>query len=345
MQRICSALGEVGHDVTLVGRRRSTSAVAEFAEFTTHRFPCIFQSGALFYMELNLRIFFYILFHEMEVLVAVDLDTILPVTLAGKIKKLPVVFDAHEWFTEVPELIDRLQIKKIWHLIEDFSLPKTSLRFTVNQSLAEIFQAKFNLKFGVIRNVPEATPGKFESKNIKKTILYQGALNKGRGIEPSICAMRHLPDYELWIVGEGDLSRELRELTTEKNVGEQVKFLGYQSPDALKRITPQAHIGLNLLEGTSLNYYYSLANKFFDYMHAGIPSVNMEFPEYAMILAQHPCGAMIEHCDAERIADAVRAICEDEPVYQDMVKAAQMASSHYQWGVEKKKLVEMFDDI
>ena len=343
MQRICGALGEAGHDVRLVGRRKRSSPNVKFDHFDTQRFNCFFNRGALFYAELNVRIFFYILFNKMDVAVAVDLDTILSVVLAGRLRKLAIVFDAHEWFTEIPELIGRPRVKNIWRRIEQYCIPKTTLRYTVNQSLADIFEKTFTLSFEVIRNVPVGTA---ESKGVKaseNTILYQGALNKGRGIEASIRAMALLDDYHLWIVGEGDLSQDLRQLSTDLKLDGRVHFLGYKKPAALKLITQQVHVGLNLLEGESKNYYYSLANKFFDYMHAGIPSINMKFPEYENILNKFPCGQMIAACNPESIAESVRAICAHEDQYNKMVTTAKLASTKYRWELEKLKLVELYN--
>ena len=77
---------------------------------------------------------------------------------------------------------------------------------------------------------------------------------------------------QLWLVGEGDLSVKLRELVKSYKLDQKVKFKGYLKPTELPEITAKATIGLNLLENTSLNYYYSLANKAFDYIQAEIPA-------------------------------------------------------------------------
>ena len=44
-------------------------------------------------------------------------------------------------------------------------------------------------------------------------------------------------------------------------------------PEELRLITAEAYIGINLVENNGLSNYLSLANKFFDYIHAGIPQL------------------------------------------------------------------------
>ena len=135
--------------------------------------------------------------------------------------------------------------------------------------------------------------------------MYLGVLNKGRGIEIAIEALKELPEYNLILVGEGDNSQELRESAKGyKNI----QFLGYRRPDELSAILNQASIGLNILQAESLNYKLSLANKFFDYMHAGLPSINMAYPEYKHIINQHQVGLMINNYHKNDLISAIRAL-------------------------------------
>ena len=357
MQRITGALAEAGYAVTLVGRKKRNSVKLEIDQIDIHRFKCFFNSGALFYMEINIRIFWHVLFNKMDAVCAVDLDTIAGVTSAARFKNIPVVFDAHEWFTEVPELIGRNRVRNVWKKIETIFVPKSTARYTVNDSLAQIFSKQFNIPFDVVRNVPAVSnyaPPKMPehsdahtavTRELQKVILYQGALNKGRGIEASILAMKQLDEFELWLVGEGDLSQFLRAMVDQENLSDRVKFLGYKTPNELKAITASAYLGLNLLEGESQNYYYSLANKFFDYMQAGVPSLNMRFPEYERILSDYPCGCMIDMCEPMAISSIVLELAKDEKQYKDMVQSSIEARIIFNWDIEKEHLIEIWKRV
>jgi hypothetical protein len=51
----------------------------------------IFRRGFLFYKFFNIRLFFHIIFNKYDILVANDLDTLLPNFIVSKIKRLPLV--------------------------------------------------------------------------------------------------------------------------------------------------------------------------------------------------------------------------------------------------------------
>ncbi|HOY20192.1 MAG TPA: glycosyltransferase, partial [Haliscomenobacter sp.] len=288
MMRICRSLSAAGHQVTLVGRLRRKSPSLPETSYQQVRLRCWFDRGKLFYLEYNLRLFIWLLRHKFEVYTAIDLDTILPNLAIARIKGKKIHYDAHEYFSEVPEVVDRPSIKRIWEAVARFAIPRVDAAYTVGPALAQIFQARYGIPFQVIRNVPTrmaSTPQRLNSTH--QVILYQGVLNQGRGLEIAIAAMQQIDGAELWLAGEGDLSTALRQLATDLHLEHKVKFLGYLTPEDLRAITTQATIGLNLLENRGLSYYYSLANKAFDYVQAEVPSIQMKFPEYIALQEEH----------------------------------------------------------
>src|SRR5688572_4439375 len=100
MQKICRSLVKAGYEVELVGRERDFSIALSEEPFQQTRLKCIFNKGKLFYVEYNLRLLFYLTFSQFEAACAIDLDTIVPVCIIGKLKGAKLVYDAHEYFTE-----------------------------------------------------------------------------------------------------------------------------------------------------------------------------------------------------------------------------------------------------
>jgi glycosyltransferase involved in cell wall biosynthesis len=118
--------------------------------------------------------------------------------------------------------------------------------------------------FYVIRNIAPSYPSISSSKSIlerERIILYQGALNVGRGLEMLLDAMKQLPSWQLWLAGEGDLSDWIKEYV-QHQFNDRVKLIGWVKPRDLPALISQAKIGINLREQGSLNDYYSLPNKF-----------------------------------------------------------------------------------
>ena len=155
MQRICGSLANAGYEVTLLGRKLKNSKKLSEFNFNQQRLYCFFTKGKLFYLEYNIRLFFFFLFlRKYDAICAVDLDTLLAATLAAKIRRKKLIYDAHEYFTEVPEVVERPRIKKIWEWVAKTCIHRCDACYTVCQSLSAEFKKHYGKDFEVIRNLP-----------------------------------------------------------------------------------------------------------------------------------------------------------------------------------------------
>ncbi len=345
MYRIASSLVKAGHVVTLVGRVLPESAPLRAQGYEQQRLRCWFRRGFLFYAEYNLRLFAWLLRQPADAFGAVDLDTLLAVCAAGVLRQMPVVFDAHEYFTEVPELSGRPIVKWVWTMIGRLCVPFCRQAYTVGPMLADIFSRQYRRPFGVVRNVPLAQREPLALPPVPPpfVLLYQGALNEGRGVEALLEAMRHLPNTVLWLAGEGDLSASLRQKAAQLALGERVRFLGRLHPEKLRALTPKAWLGVNLMDGQqSLSYYYSLANKFFDYVQAGVPVLTMNFPEYRALNTQYAVAHLIGELSPAAIVEAVRYLQENPDAYQRLRQATLQARTAWVWEREEPTLLALW---
>lgn len=346
MQKIATSLANAGYDVLLLGRKRKHSLPLKPAIYKQHRLNCFFDKGKFFYIEFNIRLFFYLLFNSFDIVNAIDLDTILPCYLVSSIKSKPCVYDAHEYFTEVPEVINRPFTQKIWQAIEQFIVPKLKHCYTVSDSIAQLFEAKYQTRFQTIRNVPYLLdqPVTADSTiNKERYILYQGALNKGRGLAQLIEAMQWI-DCKLVLVGEGDLSEELRTQVQTLQLQEKIIFKGFIAPENLNTITQNAYIGINVSENLGLSYYYSLNNKCFDYIHAHLPSITNNFPEYQQINSKHEVAVMCE-LTTQNLVQAIHSLLTDEHLHARLVANCENAKLEYNWQKESQKLLMIYRGV
>ena len=350
MQRICSTLSAEGHEVTLVGRFRKTSPLLPAADYRQIRLVCWFDKGKLFYLEYNVRLFWWLLFQKsFDVYTGIDLDTIMPCLGVARLKGKKCYYDAHEYFSEVPEVVDRPLTKRIWELVARICIPRVDRAYTVGPALAQIFQERYGIPFQVVRNMPlqkknaapASTPQPLNPSTLP-IILYQGVLNAGRGLETAITAMQKIEGAALWLAGEGDLSQELRQLAKDLQVENKVHFLGYLTPVELRSVTQQASIGLNLLENRGLSYYYSLANKAFDYVQAGVPSIQMNFPEYLALQEEHRVFYLLNRLEVEVLVLALEHLLGDNDLYLVLQENCKKAAVGWCWEQEKEKLIAIY---
>ncbi|MGY3089429.1 glycosyltransferase involved in cell wall biosynthesis [Hymenobacter sp. UYAg731] len=357
MQRICGSLAAAGYRVQLVGWQRPASPPLTPQSYQQHRLRGWFQQGKLFYLEYNLRLFIYLLGQRAAAWCACDLDTALPVWLRARLGGQPFVYDAHELFTEVPEVVARPAVQRIWRWVEGFIVPRARLAYTVGPALARVFEQRYGRPFAVVRNVSrlrtdEVLPPAPDAAPPAGYILYQGALNVGRGLESLIDAMPQVAG-RLVICGEGDLSAALREraerlgLLASRSYPEgKVEFRGFVLPEALREVTRYAAVGIMLLENIGLSYYYSLANKFFDYVHAGIPQVLIDFPEYRALNDQFDVAELVTDLAPATLAAALNRLLRDEPArYQHLAENCRRAAPQLSWQHEEQVLLKLFAEL
>lgn len=350
MQRICGSLARHGHQVLLVGREWPASLPLTLQPYEQHRLRCWTSKGKLFYVEFNIRLLFFLLGQRAGAWCAIDLDTALPVWLRAKLSRQPFVYDAHELFTEVPEVVARPGVRRMWRAIERFIVPRARLAYTVGPALARVFEARYGRPFAVVRNISQLEeaelPAAPAAAPASGYILYQGALNAGRGLEVLLEAMPRVAG-RLVVCGEGDLSAALRVQADRLGLlaSGQVEFRGFVLPDDLRAVTRHATVGVMLLENQGLSYYYSLANKFFDYLHAGIPQLIVDFPEYRHLNQQYEVAEVVELTPAA-VAIALNRLLRDEPArYQQLAANCRHARQELNWQREEQHLLALYEAL
>ena len=352
MQRICGSLAAAGYRVQLVGWQRPASPPLTPQLYQQHRLRGWFQKGKLFYLEYNLRLLMYLLGQRAAAWCACDLDTALPLWLRARLSGQPLVYDAHELFTEVPEVVARPAVQRLWRAIEKFIVPRARLAYTVGPALARLFETRYGRAFGVVRNVSRYEPAPF-LETTGSYILYQGALNVGRGLEQLLDAMP-LVAGRLVLCGEGDCSAALRAqaarlglLASGSDPVGKVEFRGFVLPAELREVTRQAAVGIMLLENVGLSYYYSLANKFFDYVHAGIPQVLIDFPEYRALNDAFDVAELVPDLAPATLAAALNRLLPggDAARYQHLAANCRRAAPHLSWQQEAQELQRLWAGV
>lgn len=349
VNRIATSLKKLPSAISIIGvlRKGSLSVTSDFGVHIK-RIRLLFQKGPMFYAEFNTKLFFCLLFNKADIVVANDLDTLPAVFFACSVKRIPVVYDSHEYFTGLPELVNRPFIKGIWHRIERAFLPRMKYAYTVSSPIASRYRETYGIKLKVIRNLPYRIMNVHESNEPgepERRIIYQGALNMGRGLELAVSAMKYMTNCRLLIAGSGYLEAELRELTESTGVSGKVQFLGLLPPDELVKYTMNAHLGISLEENTSLNYFYALPNKVFDYIQARIPVLVSDIPGMAAIVQKYEVGMVTEAKDPRTLSKVFALMLFDEQQRSKWKTKLDQAASELCWENEEPELLELYREV
>ena len=343
MIRICTSLAKEKYTVTLVGIKLKSSIPLIVQPFHQKRLPCLFTRGKAFYIEYNLRLLFFLFFQRIHCICAIDLDTILPCYAVSVMRKIPRVYDAHELFCEMKEVVTRPRIYSFWKRIEKFALPKFPLGYTVSQPIADEFRKLYNLKYAVVRNFPVWEPLQIPQKR-ERYILYQGAVNHGRSFETLIPAMAYV-DCPLLIFGDGNFMHEARHLVAVHKLQDKVIFKGKVPPAQLKDITRTAWIGVTIFENNGLSNYLSLGNRFADYIHAGIPQLCVNYKVYQELNNRHPVAVLIDDLSPGSIAAELNRLLKDDTLYTTLQNNCLKARDELNWQQEEKTLSYLYKTL
>lgn len=355
VHRTCSTLNELGFDVLLVGRKMRGSLPLKPRVYETLRMNLLIAKGPFFYAEYNLRLFLLLLFKKVDILHANDLDTLLANRLIQRLKNIDLVYDSHEYFTEVPELAEGSFAKRVWLSIEESIFPKLKNVLTVNQSIASIYNKLYGVDLKVMRNVPIS--GKFNSEikvksrsdlglpQDKKIILLQGAgINADRGAEEMIDAMNWI-DALFLIVGSGDVIIDLKEKVKNLNLSSKVMFTGRVPFEELISFTKVADVGVTLDKDSNLNYRYSLPNKIFDYFQADLPVVASDLIEVRGVIDEYQAGIILSSHEPRIMASEINDFLNDTTRFKQTKKNVQKAKAELIWENEKEVLISCYDTI
>ncbi|KGL62789.1 glycosyltransferase [Polaribacter sp. Hel1_85] len=345
VHKICSYLIKKGFEVVVYGRILPNTFLVK-RDYKIIRKRHFFNHNFLFYAEYNIRLFFYTLFRKYNYIISNDLDTLPACFFVSKLKNIDLVYDSHELFSEGPELQGRKFVQNFWRKLEDYFLPKINKSYTVSQSISEFYDEKYHNRMGVIRNIPFKNDNK-EIEQVsfptnKKTILYQGVLNPGRGIKPMIQALHFIDNLDLIIIGYGKVEQELRDFVIQKKMEDRVYFLGRIDRDKLMNYTKLATLGMVLEEPLGLSFKFSLPNKLFDFIHAEIPIVAGNMPEISRIINQYKVGVMVDDYSPEKIAKKINEVLGDESLLSEIKKNQRATKEILCWETEAKKLDKYF---
>ncbi len=354
--------------IKVVRVEKSPKAIGAFKIIKKiQRLPDIISYGSV-----NYQPFLKTLVNEKaDVYHAHDLDTLLVSYQASQINKSKLVYDSHEIYLETRKsalkyllakkdyqgLLVGLLITLNFIFFERQLIKRADRVITVNESIAGFMRKKYNLKEKplVLMNCSELNDiksskllhSKLGIARNKKIILFQGLLSPGRGLKEAIEAMKYVKNEEVVLVfmGHGLLKNELEEFIDRFKLNNRVFITKSVPPKELPNRISSADLGIIPYKNISLNNYYSTPNKIFEYLVAGIPFIASDFPELSKFVNQG-VGYTFDPENPKDIANAINKIFSNERKLNEMKnKARMLAKNRYNWGIESKKLLGVYEAL
>jgi glycosyltransferase involved in cell wall biosynthesis len=224
---------------------------------------------------------------------------------------------------------------------------------TVSDSIALQYETEYGIKPMTIRNCSRESVDimPFSRKELGLNedhllLILQGTgINVDRGGEELIDAIGGVDNVSLLIVGSGNMVTDLKEKVSKMDLSQRVKFYPKLPWELMMRYTKTADVGVSLDKDTNINYRFSLPNKIFDYISAGIPVIAGDLPEVSKIVKELNCGVIIPKISPEVIVKFILEIKENPILLTQLKKNAVMASESINWEQESLKVIEFYQKV
>lgn len=346
-------LAGLGCKVTILGRKKKVSPSVEEKFFRVYRCRIPFASGPLMYISFNAWLFVSLLFRKADFIVANDLDTLLPCYLVSVLRGKPLVYDAHEYFTGQHGLTEKKLRYRIWKSIERTILPRLRWMITVSEGVASLYHKEYGVAPVVVRNVspssadiPSIARSELGVGDASLLVVLQGTgINPGRGAAELIEAMKGTEGVKLLIIGSGDEMERIRSAVKQNSLADKVIFLPRMPWKKMMSYTRACDAGLTLDPDTCLNQRYSLPNKLFDYISAGIPVIASRLPEVSRVIEKYGCGILLDELTPESLSTALNRLGNDRKLLVHLRERVTGASDDLSWENEKHIEQELFAGV
>jgi len=353
--REAKALSQAGHRISIVASCFSAVPLEGWNAFEIHPIP-IDRSRSL---RLTYPVFWrqarqHLLAARADAYHAHDLDALWPAAQAARQRDVPLIYDSHELWTEQSSLVGRPAIRAFWALLERRLIRQVHRTIAVSSSIAQALQERYGLDpVAVVRNLPLYRPP-IKSDRIRAELgiapgrpilLYQGGFLTENGLAEQIEAVAGLEEAALVLIGGGPTEKALKDQVQRAGLGEKVYFLPRVPFGELHAYTCAADLGLCLIKGTGRSFYYSMPNKLFEYLMAGLPVVASDFPEMRAVVEDTKAGAVADPQDVPGIRACLRALLGDAARRQAYGQAARAAARRYNWEQEAPRLVALYSAL
>lgn len=265
------------------------------------------------------------------------------------------VYDAHEWVPGLSRYDQRTdRVVAAWAQLESQYVQRADAVVTVSPQLALALRQRYALaaRPTVVLNVPEQheEPGLAGVREVLgldaevPLLVYSGGVQTARGVQTAVAALPDLPGVHLAVVAvpSRDIGavRDLLEQAAALGVAERVHPLDPVAPDLISQFLRSATLGLiPLLHFES--HEMALANKLFEYLHAGLPVVVSDCRAQADFARDHGVGLVHRADDPADLARAVRSALDERPALVAAITPSLLAE--YSWPTQARHLVEAYD--
>lgn len=357
VRQFLDGLADRGHTVTLVktlvrDRSRTEEDRPKLRNHLLRLWSRSLPSSAPFkpvvFLEFVARSTWSALRSRPDLVVAIDVDTLLQGWIVARLRGVPLVYYSVELYTERPGF----EPKAFWVWLERRLINRADLVVACEPNRARVMVEKYGadpLPMTVL-NVPPLIAARRTSRIPeylaergmagKKVAFYVGELKRGRCIDQFIEAARQFPDHiVLFLLGPIGEGYDVHAKIAACGVADRVIVHPPVKPDEVMDFACSADVGLQAQLDDGLNHRYCAPIKLFQYLMAGLPVIASDFPGMIAVVRENDAGICVDPEDVDAIAAGIVRLLGDDGLWARMAANARRAAvERYCYEIEGEKL-------
>ena len=232
-----------------------------------------------------------------------------------------IIYDCREIYSDLYAHRKKPLLKQICKIYESYFIKKFDDIIVTADSDKQILTKKYsfidNEKWHIIYNYPKYTNlinKKMEFNLPKNTIkvIYQGVIQKGRGIKRLIELTHYSKNISSVILGSGPEKNKYVQLTKKLNLQEKIIFIDSVDYLDVFKYTQGCDIGWCLVDLKGESNINALPNKLFEYVMMGLPVISSNLPNVNKIISQHNIGRIINNDSLKNIEKEILSLMKDK---------------------------------
>ncbi|HSN74662.1 MAG TPA: glycosyltransferase family 4 protein [Anaerolineae bacterium] len=297
-----------------------------------------------------------------------DFDTLPPGWLWAKVHRRPVVYDAHEYYTELQKpRLRGLAGKVLLPLIgaaEQVLSRSAAAVVTVDERIASRYRNRRIVIVGhypplefarapVGRGLGESSPSPSLSlggKGAGGTLVYAGRFSVDRGMVVIAEALQRLARQglrpRLRLMGAWTSQTEEQAFwQAMAGMEKQVETVGWVAFEQVPAQLVGADVALAVLQPIE-RYVAALPVKLFEYMACGLPVIISDFPANRAVVAGADCGLLVDPTNVDAVAAAIARLLTDPAEACRLGQNGRRAfETQYNWQVLEQKLLQLYEEL
>lgn len=265
----------------------------------------------------------------------------------NRFSKAKIIFDAHEYNLDKDKssVFGFLYQRYFTFLFNKYG-DLVNERITVASSIEKLYRKHFDWKFEIIINAPDFTPIYYKPVNPSYIhLVHHGRAAPARNLEEIIDLVKYLDNrYYLHMYLTPSIPGYLESL--KKRAGNYSGHVVIHDPVRPKELIleiSQYDIGIPLIKADKDSYFYSLPNKFFDYIMAGLMVIVSPLPMMVDMIDKYEVGLYSNAFTLESIAEMVNSLSTND--LNKYKKNSIRASKELNSEIEMKKLFNIYKQL